>query len=529
MTRRHGPRWGQMLDIPRAVGNLEREAIGDWHRDPWGWPEYGFLVKHPESVHDHLDAAGVSPVALVDVPKENFAARPAMVLDPVDRLAYTALVDYFSPILIGNLDRHVFGWRLNVNEPAKGQYERNSDEWERFRSHLLGASQELEALLVTDIVSCFANISVPQLNDALDNTLPSGIPLQRLSGMLEGWEDSSGRAGIPQRSSVSAVLANFYLRNLDLVLQAQAFQIGKATRGEAKNYSWARWMDDMWLFGDDAGTLRKAQVDLQEEAATLGLNLNSSKTELLEGPDAVERALDMEHSAVDEELFFQALVANPPKIRDKKRRGETPLLDEMIEGILSNRDKVSRTTLRFATTRMRSYRRFLMAPELLSSSHRMPHGADHLARLFRESIGIAEYQDWFLEYVKSPWASYEWAIANFGTALRSGGRRPRKATRDYFAAVLADGRTSLPLFALAAQRLSNWDPDGCRLALRETVRSTRSPHHLRVAAFAGIASGEPRTTVKRWLAGPENRLSLELLEDRGFRAPSPTHDYAGDD
>lgn len=528
MPSRKGPRWGDMLDLPRAVGNLKREAIGDWHRDPWGWPEYGFLLTKPQVVHDHLDAVGVAPVALVDVPKENFAARPAMVLDPAERLSYTALVDYFSPPLIGNLDTHVFGWRLNMDEPAKGQYESNRDEWERFRSHLLRASQDLGALLVTDIVSCFANISITQLNDALGNTLPGGIPLERLSGMLEGWEKTSGRPGIPQRSSASAVLANFYLRNLDLVLQAQALQVGKAAKGEPKKYSWARWMDDMWLFGDGAGALRSAQVDLQAEAATLGLNLNASKTELLEGPDALQRALDMEHSAVDDELLLAALTASVSKSRAKSKRLETPLLDEMIEGILSDRDKVSRTTLRFATTRMRSYKKFIKAPDLLSCAHRMPHGADHLARLFRESIGIAEYQDWFLDYVKSPWASYEWAIANFGTALRSHGRRPRKATRDYFAAVLADGRTSLPLFALAAQRMSHWDPDNCRLALREAVRSSRSPHHLRVAAFAGIASGEPRTTVKRWLAGPENRLSLDFLESRDFRALSVTHDYIGD-
>lgn len=527
MSRRKGPRWGEMLDLPRAVSNLQREAIGDWHRDPWGWPEYRFLLKHPELVNDRLDAATVAPVALVEVPKENFAARPAMVLDVTDRLAYAALVDYFSPMLIGKLDRHVFGWRLNIDGPAKGHYENNSNEWDRFRSHLVESSGEFDALLLTDIVSCFASISVSQLKDALGNALPSGIPLERLSGMLENWEDTSSRPGIPQRSSASAVLANFYLRNLDLVLQAQAFQVGKVAKGEPRKYSWARWMDDMWLFGDGSGALRRAQVDLQAEAATLGLNLNASKTELLEGSDALQRAMEMEHSAVDDELLIEALVVGMSKNQGLKGRVGTPLLDEMIEGILSNKDKVSRTTLRFATTRMRSHKKFRKVPDLLSSAHRMPHCADHLARLFRESVGVSDYQDWYLDYVKSPWASYEWAIANFGTALRAQGRRPRKATREYFAAVLADGRTSLPLFALAAQRLSNWDPDTCRLALREAVRSTANPHHLRVAAFAGIASGEPRMTVKRWLPGPENRLSLDFLEDRGFRALNPTHDYVG--
>lgn len=528
MTRRNGPRWGEMLDLSHAVDNLKSEAIGDWHRDPWGWPEYGFLLREMDLLHKNLDTDGVAPVTLVDVPKENFASRPAMILDPVDRVSFTALVDYFSPTLIGKLDRHVFGWRLNRDEPKRGPYERNRDEWDRFRSHLLETSQHLGSLLITDIVSCFANISVSRLRDALGNALPGGVPLERLSDMLAGWEETSTRPGIPQRSSASAVLANFYLQGLDLVLQDQALRVGKAAKGQSSRYSWARWMDDIWLFGKDAGALRRAQVELQAEAATLGLNLNASKTELLEGPDALQRALNMEHSAVDDELLIGTLIVNAPRSQASEGRSDTPLLDEMIDGILLNQDKVSRTTLRFATTRMRSAKKLKRAPDLLSSAHRMPHGADHLARLFRESIGIADYQDWFLAYVKSPWASYEWAIANFGTALTSGGRRPRKATRDYFAAVLADGRTSLPLFALAAQRMSTWDPDGCRLALREAVRSTSSPHLLRVAAFAGIASGEPRTTVRQWLSGPENRLSRDFLEDRAFRALRPTRDYAGD-
>lgn len=528
MKENRGPQWQEMLDLPQAVRNLESEAIGDWHRDPWGWPEYRYLLKHPELVLANLNSDTVGQVAHVDVPKENFAARPAMVMDLVDRLTYTALVDYFSPQLIGGLDRHVFGWRLSVDEPAKGVYERNGDEWDRFRGHLLSSAKEFEVLLLTDIVSCFASISVTHLNDALSNSLPGGIPIARLCGMLEAWEGSSGRAGIPQRSSASAVLSNFFLQNLDLILQSQSHQVGKAQPGEPKEYSWARWMDDMWLFGKDAGPLRKAQVELQSEAATLGLNLNSRKTELLEGPHAVQRALEIEHSAIDNELVSETLVTDlKPKGGMRKER-ETPLLDEMLEEILAKPDNVNRTTLRFATTRMRSYKKFEKVPELMECAHRMPHGSDHLARLFRESVGVADYQDWFLNYVKTPWASYPWAVANFGTGLRAGGRRPRKATRDYFASVLADGRTSLPLFALSAQRLSRWDPSECRLAIREAVRTTRNPHHLRVAAFAGIAAGEPRTIVKRWLPGHENLLTLRFLDDRGFRVPSPTRDFAGD-
>lgn len=222
--------WTKILDIPRAVGNLEREASGDWHRDPWGWPENRYLLKKPELMVDRLNEDGVGAVAIVDVPKENFAARPAVVLDPLDRLSYMALVDHFSKALIGDMATHAYGWRLSVEDPASGQYARNGDEWERFRRHLANAADEYEGLLLSDIVSCFASIPVHHMNDMLEQTLPQGRPLDRLLNLLDGWDKTPGRRGLPQRSSASAVLANAYMRDLDLVLQANSKAFSKSSR-----------------------------------------------------------------------------------------------------------------------------------------------------------------------------------------------------------------------------------------------------------------------------------------------------------
>ena len=45
-------------------------------------------------------------------------------------------------------------------------------------------------------------------------------------------------------------------------------------------------MDDVWLFGREPGRLRRAQLELQEAMRGLGLNMNGSKTDVLEGEDA---------------------------------------------------------------------------------------------------------------------------------------------------------------------------------------------------------------------------------------------------
>ena len=61
-------------------------------------------------------------------------------------------------------------------------------------------------------------------------------------------------------------------------------------------------MDDMWLFGRDPASMRKAQLELQHAARSLGLNINSAKTEVLEGDDVADCAMEIEHSAVDSAL-----------------------------------------------------------------------------------------------------------------------------------------------------------------------------------------------------------------------------------
>jgi hypothetical protein len=68
--------WENVLDLSQAADNVRTEFVGDWHRDPWGWPELGFLVKQePKLVSDNLNTNGCRRAALIDVPKENCGVR----------------------------------------------------------------------------------------------------------------------------------------------------------------------------------------------------------------------------------------------------------------------------------------------------------------------------------------------------------------------------------------------------------------------------------------------------------------------
>ena len=89
--------WSAAIDLKQAVANVKAEIPGDWYQDPWGWPELHFLLdKRPDLIVDNCNASGTRAMALLDVPKENWGTRPAVVLDIADRLTYQAVTDRLS-------------------------------------------------------------------------------------------------------------------------------------------------------------------------------------------------------------------------------------------------------------------------------------------------------------------------------------------------------------------------------------------------------------------------------------------------
>ncbi|MGH3670094.1 MAG: reverse transcriptase domain-containing protein [Pseudonocardiaceae bacterium] len=275
--------WFNALDFKQALANLHYEFPGDWHRDPWGWPELEFLLAGGgDALRDFCNADSASEPALLDVPKENWGTRPAIVLNPVDRLTYQALVDRLSVEIAGNLTPNAFGWRLPAISPRRGNYSHNSRQWELYRNHLSLLAGIYPVALKTDIVSCFASMPLETIQDEVDGRTPSNHVSRRLLTLLAGFNATPHRSGLPQRSTASAVIANMILIALDDVLEHHARPLPDMLKRGVQYHSFARWMDDMWLFGDDPGQARRTQVELQRAAQTVGLNLNAAKTEVLE-------------------------------------------------------------------------------------------------------------------------------------------------------------------------------------------------------------------------------------------------------
>jgi Reverse transcriptase (RNA-dependent DNA polymerase) len=436
------------------------------------------------------------------------------VLDIADRMAYEALVDRMSVDLIGDLSPNTFGWRLPPVAPTPGVYSHNNKQWDNYRGQLNLLGNTYSVALKTDVVSFFAGVPIEFAQEAIQDRTSKGMVTDRLCDMLGGFDATPNRSGLPQRSSASAVVANMYLRPLDDVLVHHAKPMPVHFGSKIRYHSCARWMDDLWLFGSDEAAARRAQVELQAEAQSLGLHLNAAKTEVLTGADVAEQALEIEHSAVDDALL--SLVGN----------SDFGPLEELIDRLLDEPEKASRTSIRFITKRMRDHNHRYRVQDMVQLAHRMPHVADAWARLFKEAFTNESLQDWYLDYARGEWSTFEWSVAQFGRMFPSR-KRPRKALREFFAEAVRDANTSLPLLAVSAQRLSAWDASEGRTACRDAYRRAATAHARRILALTASGLGETRTTIKNWLKNDkENYPTLRMLETYGFVPPKVQADFA---
>jgi hypothetical protein len=499
--------WPEVVDIGLALKNCHDDLIGEWYRDPWSWPELTWVAsKKPDLLVARLNSSGARMAAPIDVAKENFGMRPALIMDPLDRLAIQAHVDRHSLKLVRDLPSWVYIARLSRRTPTAGEYP-SAKEWEFYRGRLKGLVARYRYLLTTDVVSFFASIPIGQLAEQIAQRAGGGRVTNRLVSMLEGWDAMPTRSGLPQRFLASSVLANMYLAPVDDVLQ----RFGRTRRG--RPYRIARWMDDMWVFGQDEARLRHAQVELSEAMRSVGLEMNVSKTKVLEGDDAKREVQQREHSAIEIALSQEEPDYVP--------------LDTLISEVVGSPESADRTAIRFVTRRMRERKRFDRVPEFVEVANRMPHAADILARLFRDSEHWQELEDWFLEYADSEWAVSEWSVAQLATMFPSEGPIGDDVF-DFLADQLLGG-SSVPMLAVAAQRLSAWDPDEARVLIRERAETVTHPLERRILALSALGAGDEPNFVRALLSEfEENSATLDMLSARRFRAVPGAPDFLGD-
>jgi hypothetical protein len=505
--------WPTALGFEQAARNVRSDIFGDWYRDPWGWPENEWIAsKAPGFLVDRLKAHDANRAIPIEVPKENFVLRPATLLDPVDRLAYQALVDSLSTALIGDMPDFVFGWRLPADPPIKGVYAKNGNQWQAFRERLQDLGDKHDHGLTTDIVSFFQSVSINRLEEDLRQRLKGNAVVDRILAYLRAWDDLPSRGGLPQRCLASSVLAQFFLRAMDDLLSLHVR--GGAGRQGLKPVEVCRWMDDIWVFSDHWSGLRAVQLDLQGCLWDLNLTLNAGKTKARDGEDLRRVIREYEHSAADFGLRFKDYAP----------------LEELVDRILASPDTASRTTISFVTNRLRRHELSLKIEGFVEKAPQMPHAADHLARLFRDLQAWRDLEEWYVDYLSDSGRSIEWAGYQLGTMFPNSERNSDVVLRR-FTEGLAAVQLPLVMVPLAAQRIAAWAPGEARGLIEHLARAGvyPQPFALRALAYAGVGVGVARSTVKSLLKQhAESEPMLALLESRDFKPLPVVDDFGGE-
>jgi hypothetical protein len=500
--------------MDQAAKNVRTDIYGDWHRDPWDWPELEWVVSGEQVrlLVQRLNGTGVLRSAHLDMAKENFATRPAMIFDILDRLVYQALVDLSSLELIGDAPKWMYSWRLRRTEPKRGHYADMRAEWKYYLSHLVATTRVFKAGLTTDIVSFFSSITIEHLTEVIYQRVGSTEGADRLVDLLMGWDKMSGRWGLPQRANASSVLANMYLGPVDDVLRQYGAVDEFWTKLMVPQGAATRWVDDIWLFGDDEGKLRAAQIDLANAMRELGLEMNLAKTDVLTGEGLIAKARRLDHSAVDQAL-------------DEEVPSRIPL-EELIDQILAKPEMANHTTVRFVTVRLRRLNMRAQAERFIDVADRMPHAASALARLFSDFELWRDLSQWFTSYASSPWGKIEWSVAQFATMFPS--REPAPGEVLETLADRLESGCSVTLAAVAAQRLAAWDSPRARAVIRAAAFNANHPQSRRILGLAALEADEDRNWVRRLLNEfEENRATLGLLVDRQFVPVRAGADFAG--
>ena len=179
--------WLSVIDIKRALDNCRTDIIGDWFYDPWGWPELAWIVNEQDGQQllARLDGTGVGRASRINVPKPNFGVRPAVVIDPVDRLVYqVSSIPSASPPS-GALKDFVFGWRLVRISQRMAFTHGTAWQWDNYRDRLRRLAIESSSVLKTDIVSFFASVPVSRVIEALESRAGTGDVVRRIGQLLE--------------------------------------------------------------------------------------------------------------------------------------------------------------------------------------------------------------------------------------------------------------------------------------------------------------------------------------------------------
>lgn len=261
--------------------------------------EYSALWAQWDEVSAVLSSTDIDQLPIVQprefaVPKPKGAFRVVHQLDPLNALAYAALVHQLAPYIENarapREARVACSYRIEI-DPGKGSFFSKGNGYQEFRTRCQELALSKKFVLATDIADFYNQIYIHRTENAISAAAPH---LKAVAKSLEDFVialNSGASQGIPVGPAPSIVLAEATLMDVDDFILSRT-----------RDYT--RYVDDIRIFSDRKDHLEQLLQDLTLYLyRTHRLSLSGLKTEILSAFDYQRKHLNSPEELERQEIF----------------------------------------------------------------------------------------------------------------------------------------------------------------------------------------------------------------------------------
>lgn len=281
------------INLELARKRLKTDIIDDWYHDPLKYIDLlnqDYLFKQFESNFEN-NSYEASEAEKFYVPKKGLTSRQALISPFIDRIIYMALVGVVAQRMDDSMIPNVYSARYN--KFSQTQLIINGvEQWKKMQyiiaenANLKDSNNEYKynCIIEVDLLNYYDNIDKNLLIEKIErvcitqNEKNACVFLQEFLMKI-----SCKSSGLPQNSDASALLASFYLNQVDLIMYNSTF-------------GYYRFMDDIRIFCKDEYEARGILQKLEYELRRCHLSVNSQKT-------AIKKIKNTNIDLKDKEVF----------------------------------------------------------------------------------------------------------------------------------------------------------------------------------------------------------------------------------
>jgi len=349
------------------------------------------------------------------LPKSNMFLRRMIHTPFKDLVIKFIFVSVLAELLDFTFIQHCFSYRLNRStekyKKSKGYlYKYYYEGFQDFVAWQLAQVEENTCMLKTDISSFYDSISHEYLLSAISKqiNIRKDTDFMLLFGktlkfkicyysIVDGkLNETYNSQGIPIGNEAEGFLANIFLKEADEAL----FNLG---------INFGRYVDDFRIFTNDKNEAVKASIILQEFLLKIGVNLNASKTKIIEAQEKIIEFIEESKDSGVSTMSFQE--DRYEHIKQDKELDKTVLMNEIDTAKASRQNEVvneSNHGIRFKN--LEEIDDEDKAKEFCKFLNEIPLGTKLEAQTF------TKHMEWLYQLSKiypKHWKLYSWLFVKF--------------------------------------------------------------------------------------------------------------------